>query len=661
MTDPAAKKAFRERALPIALTWLGMATAHRLFVLGRYEVAVSGIYGREAVGLEGRMLPLAVANGMATDLCSFVLLVGPTLVVAHLAQRANRPIRLMGAGLPWIATGILTIGLLFNFLAFRHTGRALDFLLLSNFSRGSDLWRFVQIEGGGPLRLMISLCLAASVPFIVASVASRTVKLTLPTLSWRLIAFLLVAVAIYAVTAPARGASIASQRGRMAFTMIREYEDPLWRMATGAIWARRSPTIRREITQEEFRYLRPVLTPLDPSPAIDPRYPIFRTLADARPRAIEVPAPAELPNVVLVLLEGNGTADLGAFGDPAGLTPCFDGLAKEGLLFESYYSNASDSVGAFYSILSSAYPDIDASRANLVPIRGSLPDVLNANGYSSAIVASDWNKLTDLAKGMEFERIQVSADSWGDDRAVFARAGARAAAMATKGPYFLTVFTVTHHSPWVLADGSGKRGVSEWERSRETLAYQDRALCDFVKELRTQESGSRRTLLVLAGDHGSHIPPGGITDLSGLPEHAIHVPLLLHAPGWIPARRSDILGSHVDVLPTILDVLGIAGAETATVGSSLLRGGQKRVFATTSTGAGYIGLLRGDRKLVHDVFRGSTRTYRLGSDEPAETDPATVERMLGETHLINRFATWLVLRRAVAPPYGEPTSGARPE
>lgn len=636
-----------------------MATAHRLFVLGRYEVAVSGIYGRESVGLDGRMLPLAVANGIATDLSSFVLLVGPALVIAHLAQRGGPPIRKAGAGLPWIATGILTIGLLFNVLAFRHTGRALDFLLLSNFSRGSDLRRFVQIEGGGPLRLIISLCLAASVPFVIASIASRAVKVKLPQLSWPMIALLLAVVAIYAATAPSRGASIASQRGRMAFTMIREYEDPLWRMATGAIWARRSPTIRREITQEEFGYLRPVLTPLDPSPAIDPRYPLFRKLGDARPRAIEVAAPSEPPNVVLLLLEGNGTADVGAFGDPAGLTPCFDRLAKEGLLFENYYSNASDSVGAFYSILSSAYPDIDASRSNLVPIRGSLPDVLGANDYSSAIVASDWNKLTDLAKGMEFERIQVTENSWGDDRAVFARAIARAAEM--KAPYFLTTFTVTHHSPWVLADGSGTRGASEWERSRETLAYQDRALCEFVKELRAQETGTRRTLLVLAGDHGSHIPPGGISDLAGLPEHAIHVPLLLHAPGWIPALRSDILGSHVDVLPTLLDVLGIDGAETATVGSSLLRGGQKRVFATTSTGAGYIGLLRGDRKLVHDIFRGSTRTYRLGSDEPAETDPALLERMLGETHLINRFATWLVLRRAVAPPHGEHTSGARPE
>ena len=659
MTAPAAPKTLRERALQVALAWLAVATIHRLFVLGRYDVGVVGVFGRESVGLQGRLLPLALANGIATDLCAFTLLAGPALLLAHLAQRGPRGVRLAGSALPWVATGILANGLLFNLLAFRHTGGALDFLLLSNFSRASDLLAFVVLEGGGVFRIFAALAVVGSVPFAVAWLSARLLKRRLPSLPWRLVAALLLVQAVYVVTSPARGANIASGRGRLGFMLIREYEDPLWRLATGALWAWRSPTVRREISQQEFELLRPVLTPGDSSPASDPLYPLFRVPVDTRERVVEIEPPQELPNIVLVLLEGNGTADIGAFGDTGGLTPCFDALAAEGLLYESYYANASDSVGAFYSILWSGYPDIDGSRSHLSPVRGSLPATLSERGYSAVVVADDWNKLSELSRGIGFEGIEVGRVSWGDDRTVFARALERTAAMPE--PFFATVFTMTHHSPWVVPDGSGKRGASEWERSRETLAYQDRALCEFAEKLRARKPGTRRTLLVLVGDHGSHIPPGGITELSGLPEYAVHVPLLLHSPGWIPASRSTLLGSHVDLRPTILDLLGIQGGETSNVGRSLLRGGQQRVFLTNSTSAGFIGLLRGDRKLVHDIFRGATSTYRLGSDEPAAADPATLDRLLSETFLINRFATWLVLRGAVAPPYAEPAPDVRLE
>lgn len=645
------RRSFRERALQVALAWLVVATAHRLAVLGRYHVSVIGIFGRDPVDLDGRLLPLALGNGIATDLCSFTLLVGPALALAHVAQRGPRPLRLAGGALPWVATGLLSIGLLLNLISFRHTGGALDFLLLTNFSRGSDLQSFVLLEGGGVLRLFVTLGLAASVPFVVAMVTARLVRRKLPLLSWRLLAVLLLVQLVYLATSPARGARIASHRGRIAYMLIREYEDPLWRLATGALWAWRSPTIRREISQREFEFLRPVMTPGDASPSSDPLYPLFRMALDPRERVVDVDTPEESPNIVLVLLEGNGTADIGAYGDSGGVTPCFDSMAQEGLLFEHYYTNASDSVGSFYSVLWSGYPDIDGSRSHLLPVRGSLPDILGSNGYSSMIVADDWNKLRDLGRGTGFEGIEVGRKSWGDDRAVFARALERTAVM--KEPYFLTVFTMTHHSPWVVPDGSGKRGASEWERSRETLAYQDRALCDFAEKLRARSPGARRTLLVLAGDHGSHIPVGGFTELSGLPEYAIHVPLLLHAPGWIAPSRSTILGSHVDLLPTLLDLVGIEGAQTATVGRSLLRGGQGRVFATNSTGAGFIGLIRGDRKLVHDLYRGRTSLSPLGADDPAVTDKAVVEGMLSETFLVNRFATWLLLRGAVAPPNDE--------
>src|SRR6185436_5875330 len=78
---------------------------------------------------------------------------------------------------------------------------------------------------------------------------------------------------------------------------------------------------------------------------------------------------------------------------------------------------------------------------------------------------------------------------------------------------------------------------------------------------------SDRTLVIITSDHGESLGEHGLyTHGSSLHEEQVRVPLILRLPGRLPAGLvvSDGMASHVDLVPTILDLAGqrpAAGAQ----------------------------------------------------------------------------------------------------
>jgi lipoteichoic acid synthase len=66
------------------------------------------------------------------------------------------------------------------------------------------------------------------------------------------------------------------------------------------------------------------------------------------------------------------------------------------------------------------------------------------------------------------------------------------------------------------------------------------------------------TIFVLYGDHGEGFREHGRYMHGDNPyEEGLHVPLLIHAPGWFEeGERVEGLSSQLDVLPTVLEMLG---------------------------------------------------------------------------------------------------------
>ena len=77
---------------------------------------------------------------------------------------------------------------------------------------------------------------------------------------------------------------------------------------------------------------------------------------------------------------------------------------------------------------------------------------------------------------------------------------------------------------------------------------------------------SRETIVIFTTDHGQQFPRGKVTCYEG----GLRVSMLMHAPGRIAAGQvRKELTSHVDVLPTLLDMLDIE-SPAHLPGSSLL-------------------------------------------------------------------------------------------
>lgn len=66
-----------------------------------------------------------------------------------------------------------------------------------------------------------------------------------------------------------------------------------------------------------------------------------------------------------------------------------------------------------------------------------------------------------------------------------------------------------------------------------------------------------RTLLIFTADHAEMLGEHGMLGKSGFFRSAFHVPLIVRASAGVPGRTVEAFTEHVDLMPTILDLLGM--------------------------------------------------------------------------------------------------------
>jgi arylsulfatase A-like enzyme len=84
--------------------------------------------------------------------------------------------------------------------------------------------------------------------------------------------------------------------------------------------------------------------------------------------------------------------------------------------------------------------------------------------------------------------------------------------------------------------------------------YQINRLISFLKDFGLYDN----TLIVFTGDHGDNLMRNDIfTGHSGLYEEVIHVPLILMGKGLSEGKKINSFVQHIDIVPTILEILKI--------------------------------------------------------------------------------------------------------
>ncbi len=296
------------------------------------------------------------------------------------------------------------------------------------------------------------------------------------------------------------------------------------------------------------------------------------------------PAATGRPDVVLVLLDTFRPDHLGINGYPRRTAPFLEQLMERSAVFSQAFSTSSWTAPATGSLFTGLYPNRhgvtegfvahggrassvddlvgEKIRLNRLPSGvATVPELLRRAGYSTFGVAANINVGSEIGFDRGFDRFRKMKDRPGEELAEVV-SGWRQEILASR-PYFLYLHLNDTHQPYTprapwYRDGAG-------ERARSVSAYDSEiSYLDGVLESLHRDFGWHRdTLLLVVSDHGEEL---GERDRFGhgfsLRQVLIRVLLLIAGSDLgIPSRTVTTPVSLVDVLPTLLDLIGLQGPE----------------------------------------------------------------------------------------------------
>jgi arylsulfatase A-like enzyme len=373
------------------------------------------------------------------------------------------------------------------------------------------------------------------------------------------------------------------------------------------------------------------------------------------------------PNVVLISIDTLRADHLGAYGYARATSPSIDALAADGVLFESAVSPSSWTLPAHASMLSGVSPYRHGAVTSATRIRDDVPlaaEMLRAHGYRTVGLVNAPFVSRDYGFARGFERFEQRFEH--KRRDVAARhAAVLAAVRALEPPFFLFLHYMDVHSPYRPPKGFnrfardrrstavfkslGQRGflgvqreirtgrlrVSEDEVQRLVDLYDGEVLAmdakvgEIVAAVRSRYPD---TVFIVTADHGEEfLEHGSIGHSETLYEEVLRVPLIVAGPGIARGVRVAAQVSLLDVVPTVLELVGAparAGLDGASLaaalrGEALARDGDALVALQTSSHDGKAAL-RGvrspARKILHDDRSGRGELYDLARDPGERTN-----------------------------------------
>jgi arylsulfatase A-like enzyme len=324
------------------------------------------------------------------------------------------------------------------------------------------------------------------------------------------------------------------------------------------------------------------------------------------------------PNIVLVVLDTVRADHLSGYGYNRPTSPNIDRLGRGGTLFETAIAPSSWTLPSHASMLTGTYPHIhhverpDQELASGFP---TLPWALRQAGYRTAAFSANtffFSRSTGLGQGfIHFGDFFLSVSDalaqvnfvWRFDKLLI-RAGVaqnfvgrqraarinRAALNWIDGshrPFFLALNYLDAHDPYVppqpwrhrfskRPDPGGRLNIGQNILPKLTssqihdemnaydggIAYEDNQLGRFFEEL-DRRGLLANTLLVVTSDHGEAFGEHGLVGhANALYFPLVHVPLIFHWPGHVPAgMRVAQPVSTKDIAATILALAGQSAQE----------------------------------------------------------------------------------------------------
>lgn len=417
--------------------------------------------------------------------------------------------------------------------------------------------------------------------------------------------------------------------------------------------------------------------------------------------------PPRPKNVIFILVDTLRADHLGTYGYSRPTSPNLDAFARETLKFDDARSQASCTFPSANSILTSRWPVAFLGQPNQalgipegIP---SLAEILHTQGFrtvavsASAVVRntpSRFNPTAGYGRGFDVfqeDCVWKSAACVNRQAEPFLKRGEQ--------PLFLYLHYIDPHGPyqpprtWRHKFAKG-RPDKRWVRIGDPnpignwiykghenpgftpadlqylknlyddeIAFFDQNFADLLESLRS--SGLLdESIVVFASDHGEEfLEHGHIKHCRTVFDNSIRVPMLLRIPG-VDARTVSLPVQNLDLVPTILDYLGIGTGGYTLEGRSLRpvleedhdsRGAPRELqYALQGT---FRSASDGRYKLIQDLAAGTAALYDLEADPGEKSDVLRRERR-AYFRLRDSLAGWIA-RAEGQGPAGESVRKAR--
>lgn len=264
-------------------------------------------------------------------------------------------------------------------------------------------------------------------------------------------------------------------------------------------------------------------------------------------------------SVLLITVDSLRADHIGCYGGKSGATAAVDQMAASGARFTSAHANAVQTLPSHASILSGLYASthgvLDNSGFRFPGNNDTAATLLKAQGFSCAafVGSSRLDSRYGLTSGFDLYDDEHGDATQVQDLKVVERSAETVADSFLKwvdtkqvgGKWFAWVHFNDPHEPNASRPYDGEIGAVDAQIARVTAHLKEKGWSD-------------STCVILTADHGEGLGDHGESTHGVFAyESTLRVPLIVTAPG-ISAKSIDTPAQHIDILPTIVDMAGIA-------------------------------------------------------------------------------------------------------
>ena len=373
-------------------------------------------------------------------------------------------------------------------------------------------------------------------------------------------------------------------------------------------------------------------------------------------------------NVIVLVMESTATQYLNNYRGPfADVTPRLREEAAHSLIFDNFHCHVGLTANAVVAISLSIYPGMTWREYTLEHPRlpgKTVAEVLQPLGYRTAFIHNGDLGYTNQGEFLHGRGFDVMWDyrnldggvpdpngfSWGVEDRHLVDGIFKWIDQDRDRPFFALCWTIQTHHPYTLPvkdpidffHGKVPPGDDyDLDLYLNALHESDKQIGRLLDGLR-ERGVAEDTLVVIIGDHGEAF--GHPHDTFGhggkLYQENVNVPLVLWNPKMFDGRRSDTVGSQIDLNPTVLHILGIDPPDSWQGRSMFAPDKPPRAYFYAANDDYLLGVREGRWKYIYNATLGRDVLFDLDEDAQEQTNVAKYHPEVC-TRLRQRLAAWM--------------------